>query len=809
MATSSDERTDAPTLDDSILSAVAASSESNDAINKLLKDMQTWEATLPFVGIEGREDDTPIDLFQFTNKFDSSIIFDRDLYPPDVNGRVKLMAELKRIAFLNGSNLVVASKKYTLHCSRCRVYASHDAKKNNDDNSNSIDAGMFDAYGVLLDMRKRTWRNDRKNNRADGQGRTKASKTTLPKMKEHRCKVCLLIELKKDEYYYLRTNKGMSTHTFHTKPSVGAPGCLLTRHLGKETKKLVASSGRARTGVPKSRYITFEHCDDMVSASTARSLALVPTFLRKGQKRVEGSANDMLAWLRKNALDHNIGLGYCVLNHTKEHGEGIHRPPKGRPSKKNPTMSIKEVNETMTYNDVPGGRFETIGHYTNDVDVPDNSRPKSGPASNEDASIPNADVAGGLLNSNSNPVSVVHLSRTEDSQIMEEEDILEGDTLEDDEDILNEYNNDSSIPEANLLTNADLEGETGALTILADLAREVLEEKHQKELKVLLGAAWVDTDGWLLFQRFPEVIYMDTTFSSCNESRPLLLVCGRDSNGKGFVIARCYMPNETKSFFMWVLLRAFPYLLGKRRLSAVNLLLTDGDSQEYESVDSARHRFFTKAFRGRCCRHAVFKTYEKDVGSDKNMEDGVGEGPKWGSLIRQWVYTLCDGTGAASKEEFDLSKDMLHNLLNTNEELKKAVGDYFLNRIKKWLGKVLEYEDFIAFYKKKRVRAFNEYMTNVVEGMNYAAKKSDISAKPNMSMSTAADCMMKHSTLKAHDRNHHLGNDLVSTPLYVQPDGPHNVDCLSILVSIARHLIIAEFKSKFGYSYCTVTYFYV
>ena len=42
-------------LDASILSIVGLSSESNDAINKVLKDMQTWEATLPFVGIEGRE----------------------------------------------------------------------------------------------------------------------------------------------------------------------------------------------------------------------------------------------------------------------------------------------------------------------------------------------------------------------------------------------------------------------------------------------------------------------------------------------------------------------------------------------------------------------------------------------------------------------------------------------------------------------------------------------------------------------------------------------------------------------------------
>ena len=469
MATSSDESSNGPALDDSIPSSVLLSSQSNDAINSVLMDMQTWEATLPFVGIEGRDDTTPIDLFQFTNKIDCSIIFDRDIYPPNEDGRRKLMSELKRIAFQNGSNLVAASSPTTLQCCRCRVYASHRVD-NKDDSNNTILPSMFDPYGVLIDIRKHTWRNNRKNNRADGQGRSKAMKTTLPTKKEHRCKVSLRIGLEEGAFYFLRTNTGCSTHTFHSKPEVGAPRCLLTRHLGKETKKLAASAGRARTGVPKTRYIVYEQCDDMVSSSTARSLALVPTFLGKGQKRVEGSANEMLAWLRKNALDDKVGLGYCVLNHSKEHSEGIHRPPKGRPSKKNPTMSIKEVNETMTYNDVPGGRFETIGHYTNDVDVPvKNSIPKSAPASNDNASIPDADVSDGLVNSNVDP----DLLTTVNSEIVDDEDILDGHTL-DDEDILAEYNNDSSIPEANRLTNADLEGETDALTNLAHLAREVV-----------------------------------------------------------------------------------------------------------------------------------------------------------------------------------------------------------------------------------------------------------------------------------------------------------------------------------------------
>ena len=110
--------------------------------------------------------------------------------------------------------------------------------------------------------------------------------------------------------------------------------------------------------------------------------------------------------------------------------------------------------------------------------------------------------------------------------------------------------NDSATDGANRLQDTDLEGDTNALTSLANRARHVLDENHEKELKVLLGAAWVDADAdaWLIFQWFPEVLYLDTTFSSCKEARPLMLICGRNSNGKGFIVARVYMPNETKSF---------------------------------------------------------------------------------------------------------------------------------------------------------------------------------------------------------------------------------------------------------------------
>ena len=383
----------------------------------------------------------------------------------------------------------------------------------------------------------------------------------------------------------------------------------------------------------------------------------------------------MMAWLRQKALDPILEFGYCVLNHSKEGSEGIHRRPKGRPSKKKNTMALQQVNETMTYNDIPGGQFETIIHDKN------NAAAASVSTGTNHTRGQDKDQQSNCLLDSSNDLS---------------------------------HHDDSATTQAENLNDDDLEGDTNALTSLANLTRDVLDEKHVKELKVMLGSAWIDADGWLLFHRFPEVVYVDTTFSSCNEARPLLLVCGRDSNGKGFIVNRVYMPNETKAFFMWIFLRALPRLLGLRRLGAVQLLLTDGDSQEYESVDAGRDRYFTNAFRGRCCRHAVYKTYENEVGDDRKMDD-ERDGSKWGALVRQWVYDLCNGKGAMTKEEYDLSSDMLFDLVRNNKDLKKAVGVFHHRKMLAWLEKMGTYEKFIAFYRRVKLRAFNEYMTNIVE----------------------------------------------------------------------------------------------
>ena len=101
-------------------------------------------------------------------------------------------------------------------------------------------------------------------------------------------------------------------------------------------------------------------------------------------------------------------------------------------------------------------------------------------------------------------------------------------------------------------------------------------------------------DAWYEYMKFPEVLFIDATHSTNNESRPLLLLCGHDANGKVFIIMQIFMPNETAAFFRWVFLDAIPSMLGRDNLSRTKLMTTDGNSQEATALDESIYVFLNQ-----------------------------------------------------------------------------------------------------------------------------------------------------------------------------------------------------------------------
>ena len=733
--------------------SVEANSFSSNALNNELLSMQTWRAHLPITGLRGHAIGEIVDLFDYTGtqhrcgkgeEHLSPIQFDPSLFPPNKDGMKSLTTHLKVIALQHGSNLINRNQPCVLNCYRCHLYDSTKSSRAGDP---LIDD--FDSDGVKLGIRQHIMHNSRKKNRTSGREKNRGTKTVLPLHPCMLCKVRISLRIHKDQYIFMLTGFGNSQHIFHTKPRDGSM-ILYARHLSDSTKTVVRSCGSATIGTPSTRYVTFEQTNDFISASTARTLKL--QSVSNCRSPVGSNANELINWLREMALDNTSRMGYCVLSHCKNGSSSLmsyHRNPKGRPSKSTARRTVSQINELMTYEDVVSGTFETLHH------------PLSGSVSdgNVNHGIP-TDGDGARKDS---PSPVVGTTKNDPSS-----------------------DDDPSV---------DYEGETGDLCQMSELSREVLLDKNITALKIMLGAAWIDEHGWKMFHRFPEVAFFDTTFKTNNEGRPLFLMVGRDSEGKGFVVLRILMPNETKAFFMWIFLRVMVLLLSKTTLSRTNLLLSDGDAQEYTSLDdSISNHVMPNAIRNRCGFHLVTKSWDRDIGDPSKMNEPL-YATKCCAMIRHWVFSWMNGRSAYTKMEYDLSKDLLFQVLETDNLLKQSIGCHFLDRIKKWLReKIFPNERHFVFYKRRYHRSFEEYVTNVVEGMNYGAKKSDFSAKPNMTMKLSAQKMHRHSSIKKIERDHGLSCSLSSYPLYVSNDGPHDIYCLGRQVNLARHLLIEQYK---------------
>jgi hypothetical protein len=169
-----------------------------------------------------------------------------------------------------------------------------------------------------------------------------------------------------------------------------------------------------------------------------------------------------------------------------------------------------------------------------------------------------------------------------------------------------------------LVSNAEgHEGEFSVETVQLDdeeyMNMAVYAEERRAALGALddqdigIGVAWMLTEERRQFLLFPYVVQVDATSSTNKEGRPLLTVTIRDSRGKMITVLRVFLPNEQAWVFRWLFQIVFPHFLGQDCISRIQVIVTDGDSQEISQLDMAIERFFPQAQRVRCGWHIVDK----------------------------------------------------------------------------------------------------------------------------------------------------------------------------------------------------------
>ena len=86
--------------------------------------------------------------------------------------------------------------------------------------------------------------------------------------------------------------------------------------------------------------------------------------------------------------------------------------------------------------------------------------------------------------------------------------------------------------------------ETSAFRKYALESRNAVGAREDQD--ILIGCCWVLPEGRRLFHAFPEVVCVDGTHETNNESRPLLTLSVKDSNGKvtkrSFRLLQCSCP---------------------------------------------------------------------------------------------------------------------------------------------------------------------------------------------------------------------------------------------------------------------------
>jgi MULE transposase domain len=152
---------------------------------------------------------------------------------------------------------------------------------------------------------------------------------------------------------------------------------------------------------------------------------------------------------------------------------------------------------------------------------------------------------------------------------------------------------------------------------------------------VMIALVWVLPAGKRLFRAYPEVLFIDGTHKTNSENRPLIVWGIKDADGKIHVVIRAFVPNERNWLYRWLFQTAVPSLVGRQYCKLVQLVITDGDSQETSQLDSAITSVFTKAKRRRCGWHIVEKGWHRYVSN-------LGKSPEAKTLttiVKDWIYS--------------------------------------------------------------------------------------------------------------------------------------------------------------------------
>ena len=288
--------------------------------------------------------------------------------------------------------------------------------------------------------------------------------------------------------------------------------------------------------------------------------------------------------------------------------------------------------------------------------------------------------------------------------------------------------------------------------------------------ELMLGFTWVLPCERRLFEMFPEVLTIDCTADTNNEGRPLLTMNGKDSNGKMFTVLRAFLPNEKAWVFRWLFSYIVPKMFGSTVINQIKVVITDGDSEEYEQLDMAIDEYMPCVFRQRCGWHLVEKGWQNRVlGVLSFTEEYRGFYYKVVKQLKGWMYSWMK-LSCETKSEYDYSFNVFKKFV-VSQEIKEKLTEAFSQSVLLFLKNNLQTQEaHYVMYRKIFRRHYEEYSNSIHEGTNRGLKYNAAPVTPGTRLDHSLIIMTKNGHRNAKKKKKQTTADMFSTRPHEQEE---------------------------------------
>lgn len=321
-----------------------------------------------------------------------------------------------------------------------------------------------------------------------------------------------------------------------------------------------------------------------------------------------------------------------------------------------------------------------------------------------------------------------------------------------------------------LSTNATTCSKYDTAEAFADRTRAALSVGNGD--KILLLFATIKKEERAHACRFPEVFFADVTMQTNSERRPMFVLSGKDANNRVFAILRAYMPSQKQWAFDWLWDKAIPTLLRPvggaiSPLERNELCLMDNDDKEREPFRRARPKHYPNSEDGLCGWHTVDRGLLAHPPGPP-ATNGVAAF-QTAATCRHWLYDLMREGGVESEAEYDVSRELLYQQLDS-DGVKETMGSSWAKNMKDFTHcNVHQYRDKFMFPRFMEIRSFGNWTTSPAESVNSSMKRTKnnpTGVRPNQNLDDSYRHISSQADMKAVERNRRAATDLDAVPAW-------------------------------------------